>query len=77
MAVAFEEAEGVELVVGLPAADFELRELLTLPPSVVGERFEPASRAGREGVECLADAVVLLPQLGGGQGAHAGASGFV
>jgi hypothetical protein len=76
-AVALEEAERVDPVVCLSDAEFDVAELFALSVGLGVEGLERACLAGREGVELLPDAVLLLVELGGGQDACAGLGGFV
>jgi hypothetical protein len=75
--VALEEAQGVELVVGLPDPQLGLFELGALAFGVAGEDLERACLAGGEVVERLSDAVMLLSKLRRGQRACARVCGFV
>jgi hypothetical protein len=72
-----EEPERVELMVGLPYPEFGVFELCSLALGVVGEALERACLPGGEVVERLADAVVLVSNLRGGQRACARVRGFV
>ena len=76
-AVALEEAERVDPVVCLSDAESDVAELFALSVGLVVEGLERACLAGREGVELLPDAVVLVMELGRGQDAAAGPGRFV
>ena len=63
-AVAFEEAEGVQLVVGLSDAGVGVFEVCSLALGVAGEDLERACSRDGEGVERLPNTGVLFTKLG-------------
>jgi hypothetical protein len=76
-AVALEEAEGVQLVVGLSDAGVGVFEVCSLALGVAGEHLERACLRDGEVVECLTDAVVLVSKLRRGPRACARVGGLV
>ena len=76
-AVALEEAQGVQLVVGLSDAEVGVFEVCSLAPGIASQHRERACLRHGEVVERLPDAVVLVSKLRRGQCACARVDGLV
>jgi hypothetical protein len=76
-AVALEEPEGIELVVGLPDAEIGVFKVCALAFGVIGKAHEGVCLTGGEVAECLRDAVVFVSKLRRGQRAGARVRGFI